>query len=102
LTSERPEDLAARAAEAGVAAVIVLDLARVGSGSGVDLELLARIKSRVSTLPGYAGGGVRHMGDVEQLRRVGCDGALVATALLDGQITKRDLDDFACALCPLT
>jgi phosphoribosylformimino-5-aminoimidazole carboxamide ribotide isomerase len=92
LTRERPEDLAARAAEAGVAAVIVLDLARVGSASGPDLELLARIRSGVSTLPLYAGGGVRNMGDVEQLRRVGCDGALVATALLDGQITKRDLD----------
>ena len=42
--------------------------------------------------------------DVEQLRRVGCDGALVATALLDGQITKRDLDDLLTspfALCPL-
>ena len=92
LRRKRPEDLVARAAEAGVAAVIVLDLARVGSGSGVDLELLARIKSGVSTTPLYAGGGVRSIGDVEQLRQVGCDGALVATALLDGQITKRDLD----------
>ena len=98
LTRARPEDLAARAAEAGVAALIVLDLARVGSGSGVDLDLLARITSRVSTLPVYAGGGVRDIGDVEQLRQVGCDGVLVATALLDGHITKHDLDrHLACA-----
>ncbi|HKH72433.1 MAG TPA: HisA/HisF-related TIM barrel protein, partial [Vicinamibacterales bacterium] len=64
---------------------------------GVDVKLLARIRSRVPAIPLYIGGGVRSLGDVEQLRRVGCDGALVATALLDGQITKRDLD-----LCPLT
>lgn len=92
LALQSPQDLAARAADAGVSAMLMLDLARVGSALGPDLELLARIKSGVSTLPLYAGGGVRNMGDVERLRRVGCDGALVATALLDGQITRRDLD----------
>jgi phosphoribosylformimino-5-aminoimidazole carboxamide ribotide isomerase len=91
LAQQSPEDLAARAAAAGVSATLMLDLARVGSGAGVDLELLARIRSGVSTVPLYVGGGVRDIGDVEQLRRVGCDGALVATALLDGQIAKRDL-----------
>jgi phosphoribosylformimino-5-aminoimidazole carboxamide ribotide isomerase len=94
LAQQSPEDLAARAADAGVSAMLMLDLARVGSRSGVDLELLARIRSSVSTIPLYAGGGVRSIGDVEQLRQVGCDGALVATALLDGQITKRDLDRY--------
>ena len=92
LAQQSPEDLAARAADAGVSAMLMLDLARVGSGSGVDLETLARIRSSLSAVPLYAGGGVRSIGDVEQLRRVGCDGALVATALLDGQITKRELD----------
>jgi phosphoribosylformimino-5-aminoimidazole carboxamide ribotide isomerase len=92
LAQQSPQDLAARAADAGVSAILMLDLARVGSGSGVDLELLADIRSGVSTVPFYVGGGVRSIGDVEQLRRVGCDGALVATALLNGQITKRDLD----------
>lgn len=92
LAQQSPQDLAARAADAGVSAMLMLDLARVGSASGVDLELLARIRSGVSAVPLYAGGGVRSVGDVEQLRRVGCDGALVATALLDGRITKRDLD----------
>ena len=92
LAPPSPEDLADRAAAAGVSAMLMLDLARVGSGSGVDLEVLARIRSGVS-VPLYAGGGVRSIDDVEQLRGVGCAGALVATALLDGQITKRDLDD---------
>jgi phosphoribosylformimino-5-aminoimidazole carboxamide ribotide isomerase len=100
LAQQSPEDLAARAAAAGVSAMLMLDLARVGSDSGVDLDLLARIRSGVPTVPLYAGGGVRSIDDVEQLRGVGCDGALVATALLDGQITKRDLDDLRSRLGP--
>jgi phosphoribosylformimino-5-aminoimidazole carboxamide ribotide isomerase len=99
LAQQSPQDLAARATDAGVSAVLMLDLARVGSASGVDLELLARVRSRVSAVPLYAGGGVRSVGDVEQLRRVGCDGALIATALLDGQITKRDLDVYLNPTC---
>ena len=92
LARHTPHDLAAQAADAGVVAVIVLDLARVGSGSGLDLEMLARIRDRVPSAGLYAGGGVRSIGDIEQLRSSGCDGALVASALLDGQITRRDLD----------
>jgi phosphoribosylformimino-5-aminoimidazole carboxamide ribotide isomerase len=92
LKEHTPEDLAAQAVAAGVGALIVLDLARVGSGSGVDLETLARIRRRVPSVPVYAGGGVRTIADIEQLQRVGCDGALVASALLDGQITERDLE----------
>ena len=92
LAEQRPEDLAARAADAGVGAVIVLDLARVGSGSGIDLEVLARIRSVASSLPVYAAGGLRNIEDIELLRDVGCDGALLASALLDGKITKRDLN----------
>jgi phosphoribosylformimino-5-aminoimidazole carboxamide ribotide isomerase len=91
LVKQRPEDLAARAADAGVGTMIVLDLARVGSGSGVDLEALTRIRS-VTSVPMYAGGGVRSVDDIELLRDIGCDGALVASALLDGQITELDLD----------
>jgi phosphoribosylformimino-5-aminoimidazole carboxamide ribotide isomerase len=94
LAQQSPRDLAARAAEAGVSTMLLLDLARVGSASGVDLGLLARINADVSTLRLYAAGGVRSIGDVEQLRQAGCDGALIATALLDGQITKGDLDRY--------
>ena len=94
LAQQSPEELAARAADAGVAAVLVLDLARVGSSAGVDLALMTRLRSRISPLSFYVGGGARSIADIEQLQRAGCSGALVATALLDGQITKRDLDLF--------
>jgi phosphoribosylformimino-5-aminoimidazole carboxamide ribotide isomerase len=94
LARQRPEDLALRAMSAGVTGVIVLDLARVGAGCGLDLELLARVRSAAPAVQVYAGGGVRGADDLEQLRRAGCQGALVASALLDGFITERDISLF--------
>ena len=45
--TSRPMSLAARAAEAGVGAMIVIDLARVGMGVGLDLALIARVREAV-------------------------------------------------------
>jgi phosphoribosylformimino-5-aminoimidazole carboxamide ribotide isomerase len=87
LAQQSPEDLAARAADAGVSAMVMLDLARVGAGSGLDLELLARLQSVASDVAVYAGGGVRGADDVAHLRHTGCRGALIASALLDGSLT---------------
>ena len=78
---ETPEQLAARAAEAGAGSVIVIDLARVGTLVGLDFELLARVRKIVPGLVLLAGGGVRGAEDLERLSDAGCDGALVATAL---------------------
>jgi phosphoribosylformimino-5-aminoimidazole carboxamide ribotide isomerase len=91
LAQQSPEDLATRAADAGVSAIIVLDLARVGTASGLDIDLVARLRTRLGSVQLYVGGGVRGPHDFEVVRNVGCDGALVASALLDGEITKRDL-----------
>ena len=85
--NRRPETIAARAAAAGAAAVIVLDLARVGTGSGPDLATIARIRQAVPDTTLLAGGGVRGYDDLRRLAESGCDGALVATALHDGRLT---------------
>ena len=78
--------LAARAAGSGVGSVIVIDLARVGGGRGLDLALIARVRDAVPALTLLAGGGVRDLDDVRRLAVVGCDGVLVATALHDGRL----------------
>jgi phosphoribosylformimino-5-aminoimidazole carboxamide ribotide isomerase len=91
LAEQSPQDLAARAADAGVIAMLTLDLARVGSASGLDLDLLEQIRARVPALPLYVGGGVRSMDDLRRAQSAGCDGALIASALLDGTITEQDL-----------
>jgi len=78
--------VAARAADAGVAAIIVLDLARVGMKSGVDLEMILRVRQAAPTVTLLAGGGARGPDDLSRLADAGADGALVATALLDGSL----------------
>jgi len=78
--------LAARAAGAGVGAVIVLDLARVGTTAGLDLELIARVREAAPGVTLLVGGGVRGWDDLVRLKNAGCNGALVATALLDGRL----------------
>jgi phosphoribosylformimino-5-aminoimidazole carboxamide ribotide isomerase len=78
---EAPERLAARAADAGAGSVIVIDLARVGTRAGLDVDLLVRVREAVPGLTLLAGGGVRGAEDLETLAGAGCDGALVAAAI---------------------
>ena len=77
---------------AGAREVIVLDLARVGSGEGPDLDLIARLRERFGELVLLAGGGVRDAADLRALRDAGAAGALVATALHTGAIGREELD----------
>jgi len=83
---EPPQVIAARAGDAGVGAIIVIDLARVGASAGLDLELIARVRTAAPGLMLVAGGGVHGPEDLTRLADEGCDGALVATALLEGRI----------------
>ena len=71
--------------------VIGLDLARVGSGLGPDLDLLTSVRQRAPEAEVYAGGGVRDAADLEALRAAGAAGALLASALHGGDITAEDL-----------
>jgi phosphoribosylformimino-5-aminoimidazole carboxamide ribotide isomerase len=70
---------------------IVLDLARVGSGAGPDVALIAEIHAAFPDLELLAGGGVRDVEDLRALERAGASGALVATALHRGVIGRREL-----------
>jgi len=84
--SEAAHIVAARAADAGVGAIIVLDLARVGMKVGIDLELIALVRKAAPNVTLLAGGGVRGPDDLARLADAGVDGALVATALQDGSL----------------
>jgi uncharacterized protein related to proFAR isomerase len=49
--------MAARASDTGVGSVIVIDLARVGTGSGLGRALIARVRDAVPGVTLVAGGG---------------------------------------------
>ena len=76
----------------GVSQVIVLDLARVGSGEGVNMAFMKKVLAEVP-LNLYVGGGVRDISDLIELRDTGISGALVATSLHSGKISIGQLKD---------
>jgi phosphoribosylformimino-5-aminoimidazole carboxamide ribotide isomerase len=77
--------------QSGVSEVIVLDLARVGSGEGPDVALVRELCARFPELELLAGGGVRDLADLHGLAEAGAAGALVATALHQGAIGPGEL-----------
>jgi phosphoribosylformimino-5-aminoimidazole carboxamide ribotide isomerase len=83
-------DALARLHRAGLHEVIVLDLARVGSGAGPDVRLIAELHAAYPDLELLAGGGVRDGEDLLALEHAGAAGALVATALHRGVIGPRE------------
>ena len=85
--NDAPETLTMRAIDAGVRSLIVIDLARVGVGAGLDLEMIGKVRRAAPPHAALlAGGGVRDWNDLERLAAAGCDGVLVATALQNGAI----------------
>ena len=84
-------DAVARLHRAGLREAIVLDLARVGSGSGPDVALVRELAVRFPEVELLAGGGVRDVADLCALAEAGAAGALVATALHSGAIGRDEL-----------
>jgi phosphoribosylformimino-5-aminoimidazole carboxamide ribotide isomerase len=91
LAGLRALDAVARLQRPGLRELIVLDLARVGSGAGPDVGPVARIHAAFPDIELLAGGGVRDAGDLRALRAAGAAGALVSTALHGGVIGRREL-----------
>ena len=88
-TSEAPltaTELVRRCAEAGVARLLVTNVRRDGSLEGPDLELLEEVLA-ASDLPVLAAGGISGVDDLRRLRELGCEGAVLGSALWLGRIT---------------
>jgi phosphoribosylformimino-5-aminoimidazole carboxamide ribotide isomerase len=92
-----PVSLAGRAVAAGVKTLLVLDVGRVGSGEGVDLELVEALRRTFPSVRLLAGGGIGGRRDLDLIRGAGCDGVLVATAIHTGRISAADMRALAAA-----
>ncbi|MEX6506622.1 HisA/HisF-related TIM barrel protein [Jiella sp. M17.18] len=71
--------------------VIVMTLAKVGSGAGPDMDRLREVKAMAGAREVFAAGGVRGPEDLARLSTGGMAGALVATALHDGRLGREVL-----------
>jgi len=74
--------------------VIAMTLSRVGSNNGFDKQCLNNILKLAKHNKIYAAGGVRNIHDLLQLKSMNIHGALIATALHTGAISKEDLEEF--------
>jgi phosphoribosylformimino-5-aminoimidazole carboxamide ribotide isomerase len=88
---EPPHMIAARAAGSGAGTIIVIDLARVGSDTGVDRAVIQNVRAAAPGVTLAAGGGIRGSEDLKVLADLGCDAVLVASALHDGRIRAGDV-----------
>jgi phosphoribosylformimino-5-aminoimidazole carboxamide ribotide isomerase len=86
----KPLALLRKFQEAGVSQIIVLDLARVGSGEGVNVAFLKEVRRNIKAKV-LVGGGVRDVKDLVELKVLGVFGVLVATALHSGKISLKEL-----------
>jgi phosphoribosylformimino-5-aminoimidazole carboxamide ribotide isomerase len=84
-------EIAAAAWDVGFRRLIVLDLAWVGQAAGVHVGSLCQNLLDSAPWQLVAGGGVRSLGDLQRLASQGCQAALVATALHQGQLSADDL-----------
>ena len=75
--------------EAGVARLVVTDVTRDGQMNGVNRDLLARVADATQARI-IASGGVNSLADIEALRALGIEGAIVGKALYQGAFTLAD------------
>jgi phosphoribosylformimino-5-aminoimidazole carboxamide ribotide isomerase len=94
-----PAALASRCAEANVRRLLVTATRRDGSFAGPDLELLAEVIP--CGLPVLAAGGIASLSDLRALRDIGCEGAVVGSALWKGAFTLSEAAEVAARRDPV-
>lgn len=75
--------------------LITLSIDHVGSELGLNLNAINHIREtyNLNTSMHY-GGGIRNTKDIQKLDELSIDGVLVASALHNGNITKKELESF--------
>jgi phosphoribosylformimino-5-aminoimidazole carboxamide ribotide isomerase len=86
--SDDPFEIVRQAVRANAGAILPLDLADVGMGTGGSTDrICAFIHDEFPQVGLIAGGGVRGTEDLTRMRALGVDAVLVASALHDGRLT---------------
>ncbi len=90
IRSMNPPHLALELEKIGVATVIILDLARVGTECGVDKSIIGEILDKTE-LEVLVGGGISGMLEIKELKDMGVFGVLVSTILHNGKLKIEEL-----------
>ena len=67
------------------------DVEKDGLLEGTSLELYKKILNQHPSIDLIASGGITELAELDELKRVGCDGAIIGKALYENRITLTDL-----------
>lgn len=81
-------------ADRGVNQVFCTDVSKDGKLEGPAMELYKNIIEKFPGLFFIASGGVSSMKDLEDLRKLGCRGAIIGKAIYEGRISLQELKKF--------
>ncbi len=90
IRSMNPIWLAQKLVKIGVSQIILLDLDRVGTKRGANIEVLKEVLKRTKAKV-LVGGGIGSIKDLEELKSLEVYGVLVATALHSGKLKVNEL-----------
>jgi phosphoribosylformimino-5-aminoimidazole carboxamide ribotide isomerase len=71
--------------------LVAIDLSRVGTGEGPDIDRLSAILDMADGRAVFSGGGVRNAADLAAIKALDAQGALIATALHTSAITQNEI-----------
>lgn len=71
--------------------LVAIDLSRVGTGEGPDIDRLSSILDMADGRAVFSGGGVRNAADLAAIKALNAQGALIATALHTNAITENEI-----------
>lgn len=80
--------------ENGIRQLFCTDVAKDGLLQGPSIELYKNIIQKFPALYFIASGGVSSLNDLDELRNIGCKGAIVGKAIYEGRIQLAELSTF--------
>ena len=84
-------DFVGRLISLGVTNIFCTDIAKDGMMHGPSIELYKKILAQHPEINLIASGGVSNIGDVLELKEIGCSGAIIGKAIYENLITLRNL-----------
>ncbi len=78
----------------GVKYVISTDIAKDGMLEGPSLDLYSELLTKLPKINLIASGGITTMQDIEDLKELGCEGAIIGKAIYENRISLSDLSKF--------
>jgi len=80
--------------EHGVQQIFCTDVSKDGKLEGPSIDLYKNITTKFPELHFIASGGVSLLKDLEELKKIGCKGAIVGKAIYENKISLSDLKNF--------